>query len=130
MRDIDQLLVRTQSEVRSYIAALGVPLCDVDDLAQDVYLAFATAADGPPAGVEAVRWLKGIARNTANAFFRKRERRGEALARLAQVLDSARPGDEAAFGQEPLGALRRCLGRLDGEHRDLVRRYYGDDEGA
>ncbi len=41
LRDIDDLLVATQSQVRSYIAALGVASADVDDIAQEFYLAHA-----------------------------------------------------------------------------------------
>lgn len=130
MRDIDAILIGTHSHVRSYIAALGVPACDVDDIAQDVYLAFARDPDRAPSDVEPLRWLKGIARNLANNYFRRRAGRGQALLRLADVLDSAPAWPVEADEQVQVRALDRCLGALSREHRELIRRYYGADEQA
>ena len=130
MRDIDAILEQTQSQVRSYIAALGVALSDVDDIAQEVYLAYARDGDRAPPGIEPMRWLKGIARNLANNHFRRQARRGDALCRLADMLEAAPewlPGTAADTQAE---ALDRCLARLSDEHRELVRRYYGQDEQA
>jgi DNA-directed RNA polymerase specialized sigma24 family protein len=130
LRDIADLLVATQSQVRSYIAALGVASADVDDIAQEVYLAHARTSAPIPAGVEELRWLKGIARNLANNHFRRQTRRGQALGQLADVLEAAPVWLPESGGDEQAAALDRCLGQLSSEHRDLVRRYYGQDEEA
>ncbi len=130
LRAIDALLVATQSQVRSYIAALGVASADVDDIAQEVYLAHARSSAPIPEGVEELRWLKGIARNLANNHFRRQARRGPALGQLAEVLEAAPVWLPESGADEQVAALDGCLGRLSSEHRDLIRRYYGQDEEA
>ena len=59
--EFDRILKVTHGEVRAYLASLGVPLDCVDDLAQEVYLAWFHAPEQRPAEVVPVRWLKGIA---------------------------------------------------------------------
>jgi RNA polymerase sigma-70 factor (ECF subfamily) len=130
MHDIHDLVVATQSQLRSYIAALGVASCDVDDIAQEVYVAYARGTNPIPEGVEALAWLKGISRNLAMNHFRRRTREGTALGQLAAVLESAPTWLLDHDIDEQAATLDRCLDRLTGEQRELVRRYYGHDEEA
>jgi RNA polymerase sigma factor (sigma-70 family) len=130
MHDIHDLVVATQSRLRSYIAALGVAPCDVDDIAQEVYVAYARGSTLPPVDVEDMRWLKGIARNHAMNHFRRRARQRRGLERLADILEAAPTWLPDHGIEEQAGALDRCLDQLTDEQRDLVRRYYGHDEEA
>ena len=62
-RDFDTILNETQHHIRAYIAGMGVPRHDVDDIAQDVYVELYRFFDRIPEGVHPKQWLKGIARN-------------------------------------------------------------------
>jgi hypothetical protein len=53
----------TQPHIRAYIAGMGVPRHDVDDIAQDVYVELYRFFDRIPPEVTPKQWLKGIARN-------------------------------------------------------------------
>jgi RNA polymerase sigma-70 factor (ECF subfamily) len=115
----------TQSRVRSYIAGMGVPLDDVDDVAQDVFLAYFRQGDQAPAGVEPIRWLKGIARNLCLEYFRRRRVPGGeyrlALAELLEAADSAflaRLTDPDPTDTQQ--ALGHCLDRLSAKNRQLL----------
>ena len=61
--DFDATVRETQAHIRAYIAGLGVPRHDVDDIAQDVYVELYRFANRIPANIPPKQWLKGIARN-------------------------------------------------------------------
>src|SRR5688500_2894277 len=87
--DFEAIVRDTQAHIRAYIAGLGVPRHDVDDVAQDVYVELYRFADRIPEDVPPKQWLKGIARNLCMNYFRRtsrrqrlqREARGESLLR-------------------------------------------------
>jgi RNA polymerase sigma-70 factor (ECF subfamily) len=126
MPDFDTVLDATQAAVRAYVAGLGVPLSDVDDVAQEVYLDFHRAMGRLPADVEPLAWLKGMARKRALNFFRRlgveRQRRVERVAEALSRAPEAPP--PAADG----GALRRCIERLAPRSQRAVALRY--EEGA
>ena len=75
-RWITTTLSATQSpNIRAYIAGMGVPRHDVDDVAQDVYMELYRFFDRMPAEVQPRQWLKGIARNLCLNYFRRNSRR-------------------------------------------------------
>src|SRR6478752_6654636 len=84
--DFDEILRETQPHLRAYIAGMGVPRHDVDDLAQDVYVELYRCQNRIPTEVTVKQWLKGIARNLCLNYFRRTARRGrlqrEALAEM------------------------------------------------
>src|SRR5687767_11626208 len=82
--DFDVIVRETHPHIRAYIAGMGVPRHDVDDVAQDVYVELYRFADNIPAGVHPKQWLKGIARNLCLNYFRKQGRR-QRLQREAMV---------------------------------------------
>lgn len=126
--DFADILHQTQGEVRLYIAACGVPLADVDDIAQEVYLDFYQAQDKRPADVEPIRWLKGMARNHCLRWFAKRSRARNFMTELDQALESVTTTLEDAGGSdELLLALRACVQKLPAPSRSLLERYYGDE---
>ena len=105
--DFDVVLRETQSHVRAYIAGMGVPRHDVDDIAQDVYVELYRFSDRIPPDVPPKQWLKGIARNLCLNYFRRTSRRQrlhrEALLQI--FLDAERTSD-AALSEGP---VRRAL---------------------
>lgn len=125
-RDAFRLLVRAYSlPLRSYLASQTHNLDDVDDLAQEVFLAayrnLATFRTGDDFGA----WLRGIARNKLLEHWRHRARRNRALAafqqQVAQVLADDLDRASAADRPEDIEALLRCIAKLPEKLRRVVR---------
>lgn len=125
--EFDRILKATHGEVRAYLATLGMPLDCVDDLAQEVYLAWFRAPEQRPPEVVPIRWLKGIARRMALNFFRSSKRNEDKrLAVVAELLateslDVPMPADESAEA-----ALAHCLGEVSEKNRAVLRLRYED----
>lgn len=122
----ERILRETHSAVRAYIAGLGVPIDDVDDVAQEVYLEFHKGGSRIPEGVDPARWLKGIARNLCMDRFRRARRREERrLEALAAILDRVQTpwSRESQCGGVP-DALDACLEGLPPHSRDAVMLRY------
>lgn len=132
MSEFDDILKRTQSHLRAYIAGLGVSPNDVDDLAQDVYVQFYRNPHARPADVLPEQWLKGIARNLCMNHFRAARRRGDQhRAALLEIL--ARTGDGTErLGQVPELAshLEDCVAQLPERSRRLIALRYVDERPA
>ena len=60
--DFNEIVRETHPHIRAYIAGMGVPRHDVDDIAQDVYVELYRFFDRVPPNVTPKQWLKGIAR--------------------------------------------------------------------
>ena len=129
MGAFEHVLHETQDVVRAYIAGMGVALYEVDDVAQEVYLAFYKGMADMPKDVEPIRWLKGIARRLSKNHFRKmkweRARRHDAIAELLAEAeeDSA---DEALFACS-IEVLRRCLEGLSEKNRQMMTMKYEEN---
>ena len=126
--EFDRILKATHGEVRAYLATLGMPLDCVDDLAQEVYLAWFRAPEQRPPEVVPIRWLKGIARRMALNFFRSSKRNEDKrLAVVAELLateslDVPMPADNSAEA-----ALEHCLGEVSEKNRAVLRLRYEED---
>ena len=126
-RAFEAVLAETESLVRAYIAGFGVPLDTVDDIAQEVYLAFYRNVDSIPEGVGNIRWLKGIARNLAmNHFRRANQQRERQMAAIAEFLSRAEEGTAALeeSARESGGVLQDCVGKLSDRSRRLLSLRY------
>jgi len=127
--DFNDILRETQSHLRAYIAGMGVPRHDVDDLAQDVYVELYRCASRIPAEVTVKQWLKGIARNLCLNYFRRTARRGrlhrEALAEM--LVDLTYEAKSNWFEGAIQAALERCFDRLPGESRKMVKMRYEEE---
>ncbi len=72
---LEALIEQTAGQIRSYRAGFGLSRDDIDDVAQEVYLAWHKDGSRKPVEVDTIRWLKGIARHRALDHLR-RERAG------------------------------------------------------
>lgn len=127
--DFDEIVRETQSHLRAYIAGMGVPRHDVDDLAQDVYVELYRCLGRVPAEVAMKQWLKGIARNLCLNYFRRNSRRGrlhrEALAEMmAELSFEAHTNWYEGAVQT---ALEKCVERLPKESRKMVKLRYEEE---
>ena len=134
-RDAFRLIVRAYGlPLRAYIASQVHHPNDVDDMAQEVFLAayrqLATFRRGDDFGA----WLRGIARNKLHDYFRSSARRDRAMERFREEVARVVEGDlEAAAASdrsESIEALLRCIGRLPEKLRRVVRAGLDGDKAA
>jgi RNA polymerase sigma-70 factor (ECF subfamily) len=124
--DFDAVVRETQAHIRAYIAGMGVPRHDVDDIAQDVYVEFYRFSDRIPPGVQIKQWLKGIARNLSLNYFRRTGRR-QRLQReaLVEILLRAEQDFASPLSEGPVRrALDGCCEKLGPESRRLLALRY------
>jgi RNA polymerase sigma-70 factor (ECF subfamily) len=110
--------------VRAYIASRLDDPHDVDDLAQEVFLAAYRSLPRFDIRKEMGPWLHGIAVNCLRNHFRaarKQKLVDGALADLSREAEDPATGEDLA---NQLDALRECLAGLDRRTQDLVRRRY------
>jgi RNA polymerase sigma-70 factor, ECF subfamily len=125
-RDAFREVVRAYGlTIRSYLASQMYNLDDVDDLAQDVFLAAFRALPTFRPGDDLGAWLRGIARNKLNEHWRRTSRRTRAMERFREEVARELEGDlEAAAASdrpEVIEALLRCVSRLPDKLRRVVR---------
>lgn len=124
--DFDQIVHQTQAHIRAYIAGMGVPRHDVDDVAQDVYVELYRFFDRIPANVHPKQWLKGIARNLCLNYFRRTSRR-QRLQReaLVEIFLRAEQSGEPLLAEGPVrAALDGCYQKLPPESRRMLELRY------
>lgn len=126
--DFHEILRDTQSHVRAYIAGLGVPRHDVDDIAQDVYVEFYRAMDRMPPEASPAQWLKGIARNLSMNYFRRSSRRGrlhrEAMAELLWRAESELGDHDRITDTDARDRLTGCFEKLPPASRKMLKMRY------
>ena len=124
--DFESIVRDTQPHIRAYIAGMGVPRHDVDDVAQDVYVELYRFFDRVPAEVAPKQWLKGIARNLCLNYFRRTSRRHR-LQREALVEIFLRAEQDGPPGLAE-GPIRRvldgCYEKLAPESRRMLALRY------
>jgi len=122
----DTIVKETQAHIRAYIAGLGVPRHDVDDVAQDVYVELYRFSDRIPADIPPKQWLKGIARNLCMNYFRRTSRR-QRLQReaLVEIFLRAEKKESRALSEGPIrSALDGCCEKLSPESQRLLALRY------
>jgi RNA polymerase sigma-70 factor, ECF subfamily len=121
------LVERHVADLRGFLALLGVPGGERDELSQDVFVeAFRSLGSYQP-----VRpfgpWLRGIARHQVLAARRRRGRGRRALA-LDAVAELIAAAESAATPwAELVGPLRTCTEALPEPARQLLGLRYGED---
>ena len=120
--------------LRSYLASQVYRLDDVDDLAQEVFLAALGSLSSFRRGDDFGAWLRGIAHNKVLLYFRSRARhsqamrrfRDEALALIEHELERAAASDRADL----IERLLRCITLLPERLRQVVRAGLDGDKPA
>lgn len=125
-RDAFRLIVRAYSlPLRSYLASQTHNLDDVDDLAQEIFLAAFRSLSSFRRGDDFGAWLRGIARNKLAVHWRRTGRRKRAMdafcADVAQVVESERERAVTADTSEIIEVLLRCIDQLPEKLRRVVR---------
>ncbi len=110
--------------LRSYIGAQVFNSGDVEDLAQETFIAAYRALQGFRRGDDMGAWLRGIARNKVLMYFRSSQRRASALDRFRAEVTEIVGGEleEASAGDrhEHIEALLRCISKLPEKLRRVV----------
>ena len=111
--------------LRSYLASQVHHLDDVDDLAQEVFLAALAGLSSFRRGDDFGAWLRGIARNKLLLYFRSQSRRHHALQRfrdeVVALIEEDLERGAAADRAETIERLLRCVARLPERLRRVVR---------
>ena len=120
--------------LRSYLASQVYHLDDVDDLAQEVFLAALGSMATFQRGEDFGAWLRGIARNKLLVYFRTESRRNRTLQRFREEV-TARIDDDleraaAADQSEMMEQLLRCIAELPERFRRVVRAGLDGDKPA
>jgi RNA polymerase sigma-70 factor (ECF subfamily) len=124
--DFETIVHESHSHIRAYIAGLGVPRHDVDDVAQDVFVELYRAFDRIPPNVPPKQWLKGIARNLCMNYFRRTSRR-QRLQReaLIEIFLRAEKKESPTLSEGPVRrALDGCCEKLSSESQRLLALRY------
>lgn len=126
--DFNEIVRETSPHIRAYIAGMGVPRHDVDDVAQDVYLELYRFLDRVPENVTPKQWLKGIARNLCFNYFRRVSRRNRVQREaLLQLLLKAE-GNDPKLAEGPVrSALDVCFEKLPQESRQMLKLKYEEE---
>lgn len=111
--------------LRSYLASQLYYIDEVDDLAQETFIAVYRNLGKFRKGEDFGAWLRGVARNKLYMFYRGRSRRGAAMERfreevnreVEQEIDGATSGDTSENVERLLG----CIARLPERMRRVVR---------
>jgi RNA polymerase sigma-70 factor (ECF subfamily) len=125
-RDAFRRVVRAYAlPLRSFLAAQLHHFDDVDDMAQEVFLAAYRGLDGFRRGGDFGAWLKGIAQHKLANHFRAAARRHGALTRFreeaARIVEHDLAAEMAGDTAEQIEALLRCVNRLPEKLRRVVR---------
>jgi RNA polymerase sigma-70 factor (ECF subfamily) len=134
-RDAFWGIVRAYSlPLRSYLAGQTHNLDDVDDLAQEVFLAAFRSLDTFGRGDDFGAWLRGIARHKLYDHLRRSARRHRAMEAFREEVARAVEADleraVAADRSETIAALLRCIGQLPERLRRVVRAGLDGDKPA
>jgi RNA polymerase sigma-70 factor (ECF subfamily) len=110
--------------MRSYIGAQVFNSGDVDDLAQETFIAAYRTLHRFRRGDDLGAWLRGIARNKVLMYFRSSQRRAGALDRFRAEVAEIMGDDLAAASEhdrhEHIAALLRCIAKLPDKLRRVV----------
>ena len=120
--------------LRSFLASQVYYSDDVDDLAQDVFLAALDGLPGFRRGENFGAWLRGIGRNKLLVYFRSRSRRVRAMEKfrddVAALVDEELEAAAAVETTESIESLLRCIAKLPERLRKVVRAGLDGDKAA
>jgi RNA polymerase sigma-70 factor (ECF subfamily) len=134
-RDAFRRIVRAYSlPLRAYLANLVHHLSDVDDLAQEVFLAAYRGLATYQRGSDFGAWLRGIARHKAYKYLRRRAARGRVMdgfrEELARTLEADIERAAAGCAPSAIESLLHCIERLPEKFKRVVRAGLDGDKPA
>ncbi len=121
---VERLVRRHQASVRGYLAFLGCPATQLDDLVQDVFLSVLSSGFEERHPGATAAYLRRAARHLLLKSLR-RERLGPARVDLAAAEEAWAEFEGDDGGQAYLDALRECLGHVRDRAHDVLRMRYG-----
>ena len=121
---VQQLFVRHQEAVLSYVLSLEPNLADAQDILQTVFFTITRKANMWTAGTDFLAWACTIARYDTLHFQRTRARGPAHLA--ADVMELVHGDDQLDFEeyQRRVAILQQCMDKLAPRARELVMRRY------
>lgn len=134
-KDAFRRIVREFSlPLRAFLASQLHHLDDVDDLAQDCFIAAFEHLDRFRVGEDFGAWLRGIARNKLKTYFRSHARRQSAMERfrdeVSHIIESDLDQLAAGLQSEKINRLLHCIGELPEKMRRIVRSGLDGQRGA
>lgn len=124
--DVAELLRRQQRGLWRYLRQLGAAPDLAEDLMQDTFVIALRRFAGAPSEGQLAAFLRQTAQHLYLRRCRDRSRR-ERL--LAEQVDREWQRDSAHdHGERWLAALRACVEKLHGRAREVVQRFYVDDQ--
>jgi RNA polymerase sigma-70 factor, ECF subfamily len=134
-RDAFREIVRVFSlPLRSYLASHTYNLDDVDDIAQEVFLAAFRGLDTFRRGDDFGAWIRAIARHKLHDHLRRSARRnrvmGEFRLEIAHAVEADLERAAAADRAETIEVLLRCVRQLPEKLRRVVRAGLNGDKPA
>lgn len=125
-KDAFRRIVREHSlPLRAFLAGQLHHLDDVDDLAQDCFIAAFEHLDRFRTDEDFGAWLRGIARNKLKTYFRSHSRRQSAMERfrdeVAEVLETDLEKLATSLHSERMERLLHCIAELPEKMRRVVR---------
>lgn len=124
--DAYRLIVRRyELSLRGYLGCQLHHQDDVDDLAQELFIAAYKNLKTFRMGEDFQAWLRGIARNKLKTYFRSRSRRDGAMDRfrleIAAILDPDLESLATSLKDEQVESLLSCISKLPERMRQIVR---------
>ena len=125
-----QLVLREQQKVRVFLARYIFTPDQVDDVAQEVFIAAFRQLQSFRRTCSFSTWLLAIARNKAVQFLRTEIRRrklhrdAQAEKLMSDRLDALQKEEDLEVHEQRVEALRGCLTQLPVEARHLIERFY------
>ena len=134
-KDAFRRIVREFSlPLRAFLASQLHHMDDVDDLAQDCFIAAFEHLDRFRGGEDFGAWLRGIARNKLKTYFRSHARRQSAMERfrdeVSHIIESDLDQLAAGLRSEQINRLLHCIGELPEKMRRIVRSGLDGQRGA
>lgn len=111
--------------LRAFLSSQMFHLDDVDDIAQETFIAAYRSLNSFRRGEDFGAWLRGIARNKLLRYFEQTSRRSAQMETFrreaAALLDGELEEAAATTGSEQLQAMLRCIAKLPERMRHVVR---------
>jgi RNA polymerase sigma factor (sigma-70 family) len=121
------VLNESQSLIRAYIAGIGVPFDQADDIAQDVFIHYYKEFDKKPTEVDHIPWLKGIAKNYSLRYFEKIKKEKldkEKLLKVMQLVQESESAIEPGVSEKVINQMKECLQSLSENNLNILKSRY------